>query len=393
MSDWPDLERRYLMATFKRLPVVLVRGEGVRVWDENGRCYLDLVAGIAVNVLGHAHPAVVDAITSQCKQLIHVSNLYYSIPQLQLAESLVSNSCADKVFFANSGAEANEGAIKLARKWGKLHRGGAYEIISATGSFHGRTLATIAATGQSKFQASFTPMPDGFKTVPFNHLDALAAAITPNTCAVLLEAVQGESGVNIGSVEYLGGVRKLCDEQGLLLMLDEVQTGMGRTGALWAYQKYAIEPDVFTLAKGLGGGVPIGAVLARDHAACFTPSDHGSTFGGNPLACAAGFSTVQTILQDGLVANAEEMGKVFLEGLEALQKKHSCIEAVRGIGLMVAIDVVAEQAPRVVEVALSKGLIVNATGPGTIRMVPALTVTKDDLGQALALLDDTMQSI
>lgn len=393
MSHWPELERRYLMSTFKRLPVVLVRGEGVWVWDEDGKRYLDLVAGIAVNVLGHAHPSVIAAITSQCKQLIHVSNLYYSIPQLQLARVLVDSSCADKVFFANSGAEANEGAMKLARKYGKLYRGGAYEIISATNSFHGRTLATIAATGQAKFQAPFAPMPDGFKIVPFNDLDALKASTTSNTCAVLLEPIQGESGINIADADYLRGVRDWCNEQGLLLIFDEIQTGMGRTGALWAYQKYGIEPDVFTLAKGLGSGVPIGAVLSKDHAACFDASDHGSTFGGNPLACAAGVATMETILGEELAANAEKAGKLLLDGLESLRLRYSIIERVRGIGLMAAMDVADEQAPRIVDVALSKGLILNATGPGTIRMLPPLIVQKEEVEQALSVLDDTIRSL
>jgi len=393
MGNWPELERQYLMSTFKRLPVVLVRGEGVWVWDEDGRRYLDLVAGIAVNVLGHAHPSIITAIASQSKQLIHVSNLYYSIPQLQLAQMLVDNSCADKVFFGNSGAEANEGAIKLARKFGKLHRGGAYEIISASNSFHGRTLATIAATGQSKFQVPFAPMPDGFKIVPYNDLDALKASTTSNTCAVLLEAIQGESGIHIANVEYLRGVRDWCNQQGLLLILDEIQTGMGRTGKLWAYEKYGIEPDVFTLAKGLAGGVPIGAVLAKDHAACFAPSDHGSTFGGNPLACAAGIATIDTILREQLADHAEEMGNILLDGLRSLQTKHPIITAVRGVGLMAAVDVLGEQAQRIVDIALSKGLILNATGPSTLRMVPALIITKDEVEQALSLLDETMRSL
>ena len=393
MSNWIEIEQKYFMATFKRLPVVLVRGEGVWVWDEDGRRYLDMVAGIAVNVLGHCHPSVVAAITSQSKQLIHVSNLYYSIPQLQLAQLLVENSCADKVFFANSGAEANEGAIKLARKYGKLHRNGAYEIITVTGSFHGRTLATIAATGQSKFQAPFTPMPEGFKTVPFNDLEALKAATTSNTCAILLEAVQGESGVHPASPEYLNGIRDWCDQNGMLLMFDEVQTGMGRTGSLWAYEKYGVEPDVFTLAKGLGGGVPIGAVLAKDHASCFVLSDHGSTFGGNPLACSAGVATMNTILGEGLAANAERMGNRLLDGLKSLKEKHSSIEQVRGFGLMAAADVTSGLAPTVVEIALQKGLILNATGPGTVRMVPAITISAEEIDQALSLLEDTMQSM
>ncbi|MBI2862557.1 MAG: aspartate aminotransferase family protein, partial [Chloroflexi bacterium] len=294
MSRWFDVERQYYMHCFKRLPVVLVRGEGARVWDEDGKVYLDMVAGIAVNILGHAHPALVRAISEQAARLIHTSNLYYTIPQLELAKELVEHSCADQVFYANSGAEANEGAIKLARKWGKLHRGGAYEIICAHNAFHGRTLATVAATGQEKFSAPFTPMPPGFVHVPLNDLAALQAATTDRTCAVMLEVIQGESGVLMANWGYLREVRGWCDRQGLLLILDEIQTGMGRTGRFLAYEHIGIEPDVFTMAKGLAGGVPVGALLAKESAACFEPSDHGSTFGGNPLACAAALATVRT---------------------------------------------------------------------------------------------------
>lgn len=391
--NWQEIERKYFMSTFKRLPVVLVRGEGVRVWDEDGRSYLDMVAGIAVNVLGHAHPAVIDAITEQARQLIHVSNLYYSIPQLQLAELLVENSCGDKVFFGNSGAEANEGAIKLARKYGKLHRNGAYEVISVTGSFHGRTLATIAATGQAKFQEPFTPMPAGFKNVPFNDIDAIKQATTVLTCAVLLECVQGESGVHPADAQYLKDLRAWCDEQGLLLILDEIQTGVGRTGKFLAYENYGVEPDVFTLAKGLGGGVPIGAIVAKESAACFAVSDHGSTFGGNPLACAAGVATVKYILENGVIDNAKQMGDLLLSGLRSLQAKHSGVREVRGMGLMAALDLQEEKAQQLVEKALQDGLILNATGPNTIRMAPALIIGRSDIEEAVAIIDQVLGSL
>ncbi|MCL4458824.1 MAG: acetylornithine transaminase [Chloroflexi bacterium] len=393
MADWMALEKKYYMGTFVRLPVVLVRGQGTRVWDEQGRQYLDMVAGIAVNLLGHCHPAIVEAVQKQVQQLIHTSNLYYTIPQLELAACLVEHSCGDKVFFANSGAEANEGAIKLARKYGKLHRNGAYEIISATNSFHGRTLATIAATGQPKFQTPFTPLPSGFKIVPYNDLGALREATTAQTCAILLEVVQGESGVHLADGDYLRGVRAWCDENGLLLMLDEIQTGLGRTGRFLAYEHYGIEPDVFTLAKGLAGGVPIGSVVAKEAAACFTPSDHGSTFGGNPLACAAGLATINTILKEGLTARAVPLGDHLLSGLQRLQERFPRISAVRGLGLMAAFDLEQDLAERVVREALERGLILNATGPRTIRLVPPLIVTEAEINEALQILMDVLHSL
>lgn len=386
-QHWQELEKKYYMRTFNRQPVVLVRGEGARVWDEHGRSYLDMVAGLAVNVLGHCHPAVVEAISRQAGQLIHTTNLYYTTPQLELAELLVENSCADRVFFANSGAEANEGAIKLARKWGHLNRNGAYEIITATNSFHGRTLATLAATGQPKYHKPFAPMPNGFTSVEFNDLDALKAATGPKTCAVMLEVVQGESGVHIGDHDYLVGVRRWCDEQGLLLIFDEIQTGLGRTGRFLAFEHHGIEPDVYTLAKGLAGGVPIGAFLAKEACSVLAAGDHGSTFGGGPLACAAGVATVRTIFDQNLAARSAEIGKYCLERLQALQAKHDVIERVRGLGLMVAFDLKTETAPKLVSEALSRGLILNATGPKTIRMVPPLIIGKAEVDEAVATID------
>ena len=393
MSHWLELEQKYYMRTFNRLPVVLVRGEGTRVWDENGRCYLDMVAGIAVNVLGHCHPAVVEALTRQARTLIHTSNLYYTIPQLELAELLINHSCADRVFFANSGAEANEAAIKLARKYGRLHRHGAYEIITVTGSFHGRTLATLAATAQPKYQEPFAPMPEGFRSVPFNDLEALQAATTERTCAVLLEVVQGESGVHLADGDYLRGVRAWCDQHNLLLILDEIQTGMGRTGRFLAYEHHGIEPDIFTMAKGLAGGVPIGAVLAKERAAVFTPGDHGSTFGGNPLACAAGVATVRTILEQDLAAHSARVGRYLLEQLRALQTRQPAIAQVRGLGLMVAFDLTTDRAAEVVRGALQRGLILNNTGPRTIRMVPPLILTEAEVDEAVAIIAETLADL
>ena len=393
MPNWQDLEKKYYMHVFNRLPIVLVRGEGVRAWDENGKSYLDMAAGLAVNILGHAPAAVADAVAKQARTLIHTTNLYYTIPQLELAELLCEHSCADQVFFGNSGAEANEGAIKLARKYGKLNRNGAYEVISAEGSFHGRTLATIAATGQPKFQAPFAPMPDGFKHVPFNDLDALKAATTEKTAAVLLEVIQGESGVHLGTHEYMVGVREWCDENNLLFMLDEIQTGLGRTGKFLAYEHHGIEPDVFTMAKGLAGGVPIGAVLAKEKAAVFTASDHGSTFGGNPLACAAGVATLKTIFEQGLVEHSAKMGDYLQTKMADLKEKTGQVETTRGLGLMAAFDLKTEVAPQVVKGALDRGVILNYTGPKTVRLIPPLIVEKADVDEAFAAIEQAIGEI
>jgi len=390
---WQDIEHQYYMRTFNRQPLVLVRGEGARVFDESGKSYLDMVAGLAVNVLGHCHPAVVEAITHQARTLIHTTNLYYTIPQLQLAELLIDNSPADRVFFANSGAEANEGALKLARKWGRQNRNGAYEVITAENSFHGRTLATLAATGQPKYHKPFEPMPAGFTSVPYNDLDALKAATGPQTCAVMLEVVQGESGVHLATREYLEGVRKWCDEQGLLLIFDEIQAGMGRTGKFLSFENYGVEPDIFTLAKGLAGGVPIGAFLAKEASAVFQPGDHGSTFGGSPLACAAGVATMKTIFAEHLAEHSAEEGRYLLDGLRALQAKHDIIETTRGIGLMVAFDLKADQAGQVVAKALEAGLILNNTGPRTIRMVPPLIIGHAEADEALATIDRVLGTL
>ena len=274
------------MRTVTRVPVTLVRGKGARVWDDKGKKYLDFVGGWAVNSLGHCHPVLVKALTEQAKTLIQTSNQFYTIPQLQLAELLIKNSCLDRVFFCNSGAEANEGAVKLARRYGKLHLNGAYNIITTFESFHGRTLAMVAATGQNKFQEPYIPLPDGFVNVNYNDIEAIKKATTAQTCAVMLEPIQGEGGVNVPDDNYLKEVRAWCDEKGILLILDEIQTGIGRIGTLFGYEQFGVEPDIMTLAKGLGSGVPIGALLAKEKASVFSPGDHGSTFGGNPLVCA-----------------------------------------------------------------------------------------------------------
>ena len=304
-----SLSGKYIMNTYKRFPLVLVRGSGAWVWDSNGKKYLDMAAGIAVCSLGHAHPKVVAAIQKQAETLMHVSNLYHIEPQIHFAKLLVEYSFAEKVFFCNSGAEANEAAIKLARKYGHEQLGGKYELITMKDSFHGRTLATITATGQEKFQIGFAPLPEGFKYVPFNDLSALEAAITDKTCGVLLEPIQGEGGVKIPDDGYLQGVRKICDHHGILMMLDEVQVGVGRTGTLFAYEQSGVKPDIMTLAKALGNGFPVGAMLTTDRiAAAFQPGNHASTFGGNPLAMAACVAVLESFSEEGVLENCKRIG-------------------------------------------------------------------------------------
>ncbi len=384
--DWQGLEQRYLMKTFKRVPLTLVRGEGARVWDDKGKEYLDFVGGWAVNVLGHCHPAIADAVGEQLRTLIQVSNQFYTVPQIRLAELLVQNSCLDRVFFSNSGAEADEGAVKLARKYGKLHLGGAYEVITATGSFHGRTLAMIAATGQPKFQQPYTPLPEGFVNVEYDRIDAIKKATGRKTCAVMLEAIQGEGGVNVPGDDYLNEVRAWCDERGILLILDEIQTGMGRTGTLFAYQQCGIEPDIMTLAKGLGGGVPIGAILAKEEASVFEPGDHGSTFGGNPLACAAGYATLKFLLEQDIVENCRRVGEYLMARLQGLKAKFDFIVEVRGRGLLVALQFSTEIADGLVGACLEQGLLLNAVKPSALRFMPPLIIGEREVDEAIAIL-------
>ncbi|HEV7215235.1 MAG TPA: aspartate aminotransferase family protein [Chloroflexota bacterium] len=393
-TAWSVSEAAHYMHTFKRLPLCLERGQGVYVWDVEGKRYMDWVAGIAVNVLGYDHPAVVEAICEQAKKLIHTSNLYYTLPQLELADLLIKNSCAERLFFGNSGAEANEGAIKLARKWGKLHRKGAYEVITALDSFHGRTLAMVAATGQPKYQEPYAPMPAGFVNVPFNDLAAIKGATTAATVAVMLEPVQGESGVHPADPDYLQGVREWCDQQGLLLIFDEIQTGMGRTGHFLGYEWYKIEPDVFTMAKGLAGGVPIGAFLAKGSAAeALGPGDHGSTFGGSPLACAAGVATVKTVLEQELPANAGKQGGYLAAKLAELRQAFPIITEIRARGLMIAFDLAQDLAPTLVLKGLGEGLILNATGPRTVRIVPPLILTRREVDEGISLLRQALAGL
>jgi acetylornithine/N-succinyldiaminopimelate aminotransferase len=391
--DWVALEHKYYQGTFKRQPLTLVRGEGTRVWDSDGKVLLDFVAGIAVNVLGHCHPAIIKAVQEQVTQLVHVSNLYYNTRQIELAELLGIQSNGMRSFFSNSGAEANEGAMKLARKFGRMHKDGAFEIISMENSFHGRTLATTAATGQAYYQATWVPIPDGFKQVPFNNLEALKAATSKKTVAILLEAVQGEGGIWTANKEYIQGVRQWCDEQNLVMICDEVQAGMGRTGKFFSWENFDVVPDVVTMAKGLAGGVPIGAMLTGPRTDIFTAGDHGTTFGGNPIACAAGIATITTILEENLMENAAKMGDYWHSKLEAFCEKYHFIDSPRGIGLMRAVNVQHDLAPTIVQQALEHGLLLNNLGTSTLRMIPPLNLKAEEIDEAAELLDRALTDV
>ena len=393
MSKWQELAQKYFMNTIERIPITLVRGEGARVWDENGKEYLDFFAGQAVDNLGHCPEVVADAVAEQARTLIQVSNWYYTIPQIQLAELLVQNSCLQKVFFCNSGAEANEGAVKLARRYGKLKLKGAYEVITAFNSFHGRTLAMTAATGQEKFQKPYEPLPVGFVNVEFNNIEALMLATNSQTCAVMLEPVQGEGGVNLPNEGYLKAVRDWCDEKGILLILDEIQTGIGRLGTLFGYEQYGIEPDVIALAKGLASGVPIGAILAKEKASVFSPGDHGSTFGGNPLACAAGYATIKYMIEHDIPGNAIRVGQYLINGLKKLRDKYPFVVDVRGRGLLVAIQFDSDIAQKVLMACLERGLLVNRIKPNALRFIPPLIIGNKEADEALAILDKALTSV
>jgi len=394
-QQWVERSDKVIMKTYGRYPIVPVRGEGCRLWDADGKEYLDFLAGVAVNNLGHCHPKVVKAIQEQAATLIHCSN-YYQIPQqIELAELLCNHSFADKAFFCNSGAEANEAAIKLARKYSreKHNNPERYGIITAADSFHGRTMATVSATGQEKVQRFFDPLLHGFAHVPFNDLAALEKAITPQTCAIMLEPIQGEGGINIPSVEYMQGVRELCDRHQLLLILDEVQVGMGRTGKLFAHEHFGITPDIMTLAKALAGGAPIGTMLAKDAvAASFVPGTHGSTFGGNPLVTAAAVATVRAILEEGLLNRAEEMGEYLHGELEALGAKYPFVKEVRGIGLMIGMSLTIPGGD-IVKKGHERGVLLNVTHDTVLRFVPALTVSKQEVNQMIQILDGIFKEI
>ncbi|OPL16756.1 MAG: acetylornithine aminotransferase [delta proteobacterium MLS_D] len=386
--------RRYIMDTYARFPVVLVRGRGARVWDMDGKEYLDFLGGIAVCNLGHAHPRVVEAVARQAGTLMHVSNLFFIEPQVRLAQLLVEHSFADKVFFCNSGAEANEGAIKLARRYFHDKAGDSrFEIIAMDESFHGRTMATMTATGQAKHQVGFNPLLPGFCHVPFDDLDALEKAVSNNTCAVMIEPIQGEGGIRVPGADYLRGVRDICDRHGLLLIYDEVQAGMGRTGTLFAYEESGVAPDIMTLAKALGNGFPVGALLATDRvAAAFKPGSHASTFGGNPLAMSAAIATVETILNDGILENVRAVGSYFMDRLRSFAAAYPVVKEVRGRGLMIGVELTREGAS-VVQCASKHGLLMNCTADRVLRFVPPLIINEADVDRAMDILGDCMEGL
>ena len=390
-----DEAGRYIMNTYKRLPLFIVKGRGNRVYDGEGREYLDFVSGLAVNNLGHCNPRVTVAFQKQAQRLVHTSNLFYTEPQVKLARLLVENSFADKVFFCNSGAEANEAAIKLVRKYSHEKGNGRFEIITALNSFHGRTMATLTATGQDRFHKGFAPLVPGFSYVPFNDIAALEKAITEKTAAVMIEPVQGEGGVNIPDRDYLKRLREICDANGILLVFDEVQTGIGRTGKLFAYQHSGIEPDIMTLAKALGGGLPIGAMLAKDHiAAAFTPGTHASTFGGTPLVCSAAIEVIKLITEDDLILdNCRRMGDYLVAELNDLKLKYPhLIKDVRGKGLLTGMELNIS-GDTIVSECIKRGVIINCTMERVLRFLPPLDVSQEDIDKLAETLREVFNSI
>ncbi|MGI1660415.1 MAG: acetylornithine transaminase [Desulfitobacterium sp.] len=377
-----------IMNTYGRLPMAIVKGKGTLVWDTEGKQYLDFVTGLAVNSLGHSHPVVVEAIQKQAEEILHTSNLYWIPNQIALAEKLVKHSFADKVFFCNSGAEANEAAIKLARKYAKEHYSeDKVEILTLVNSFHGRTLATLTATGQTKYQKGFAPLPEGFSYIPLNDLVQLEEKMNDKVAAVMLEAIQGEGGVFPANQEFLEKARQLCDQYGALLIFDEVQVGMGRTGKLFAYEWSGVTPDIMTLAKALGGGVPIGAMLATDQvASTFKPGDHASTFGGNPLATAVGCAVIEVLTAEGFMAAVQKQAEYFRSELQKLADKYQTGEAIRGQGFILGWPI-DHLGPEIVSDAREKGLLINFVGGKALRFLPPLNVSKEEIDQAIAILD------
>lgn len=395
-----DEFNRHVMTTYGRFNLALVKGEGCTVWDSQGKAYLDFVAGIATCTLGHAHPAVVAAVMAQINTLTHVSNLYYVPVQGELAKWLVDHSCADRVFFCNSGAEANEGAIKLARKYAHTVLNISEPVIlTAQASFHGRTLATVTATGQSKYHKNFAPLIPGFHYVPYNDFGAMAAAVTEldgKVAAIMLEPLQGEGGVNPGQIEYFRQVRQLCDERGILLILDEVQVGMGRSGKYWGYEQLGIEPDIFTSAKGLGGGIPIGATLCKEFCNVFQPGDHASTYGGNPFVCAVALAVCQTLERENILANVQARGEQLRAGLKQLATKYPAISEVRGWGLINGLELQADSeinAIDLVKAAMDLGLLLVPAGVKVVRFVPPLTVSAAEIDRAVSIIDRVLATI
>ncbi|OPX19910.1 MAG: aspartate aminotransferase family protein [Desulfobacca sp. 4484_104] len=393
-QNWMERGQRVLIPTYARQPLVLVRGQGVRVWDVEGREYLDFIAGISVCNLGHVHPQVSAALNRQVQELVHVSNLYHIPNQIELAERLTDLSFAERAFFCNSGAEANEGAIKLCRRYAYERFGPErYQLICMHNSFHGRTLATLSATGQEKFWQGFAPLLPGFAFVPFNDLEAVAQAINPSTAAILVEPIQGEGGVQMPAPGYLEGLRQLCDRHELLLVFDEVQTGMGRTGKLFAYEHFGIAPDIMTLAKALANGLPIGCLLATDQVAqVFGPGSHASTFGGGPVVTAAAGTVIDIISQPTFLAEVREKGEYFKTRLQQLQARHDLIKQVRGLGLMLAMELDRDGGP-IVLACRERGALINCTQGNILRFLPPLLVTRDEIDQFLTILAEALKAV
>jgi acetylornithine/N-succinyldiaminopimelate aminotransferase len=393
MSRTEQQEAEYIINTYNRKPGLtpcLVRGEGVYVWDKEGKKYLDLLGGLAVNVIGHCHSQVVEAICKQAGTLSHVSNIYYSVPQVKLAEQLIQNTMpGGKVFFANSGTEAIEAAIKLSRRY----KPGRFKIISAERSFHGRTLAALTATGQLKYREHFNPLPEGFSYATYNDLESFAALIDNQTAAILIEPVQGEGGIYVAEENFIRGLRELCDREGILLIFDEIQSGMGRTGKLWAHQNWGVRPDLMAVAKGLGGGLPIGAlVAAEDYTSVFEPGDHASTFGGNPVVCSAAMAVLKIILTEGFLDDVHEKGLYLKKGLEKLISSYPDLAAeYRGLGLMCALELKKPVARQIYEKCITTGLLINAVGDTTLRLLPPLIITMDELQEGIDIIGSALK--
>ncbi|MDD2689114.1 MAG: aspartate aminotransferase family protein [Candidatus Omnitrophica bacterium] len=383
LQDVFDSYKEYIMPTYTKVPLVFLKGKGSKLWDIHNQVFLDFFPGWGVGNLGHCHPKVMQAVRDQVSKLIFIPNNYYQIPQAKLAKELIYLTYPGKVFFCNSGAEANEGAIKFARKFGK----GRYEIITFENSFHGRTLATLAATGQSKYKEGFQPLPEGFVCVKFNDIEKVKEAITDKTIAIMLELIQGEGGINIADKNFVLELKKLCDEKELLLIVDEVQTGIGRTGKLFCHQYYGINPDIMTLAKALGGGLPIAAMVVRKEIAdTLGPGMHASTFGGGPVICKASLAVLAAIQKEGLLSNAKKMGEYLFAKLNSLKEKYQIIKEVRGLGLMIGIELSIE-GKVIVEKCIQKGLLINCTHDKVLRLMPALNITKKDIDKAIGILD------
>ena len=379
---------KFVIKTYTRTPVVIVKGKGLKIWDLDGNQYLDFFPGWAVSGLGHCHPMVVNAVRNYLKKIIHVPNNYYNMVQGKLAQRIVDNSFEGKVFFCNSGAEANEAAIKLVRAYGNQKK--KYEIITMDNSFHGRTLATITATGQAKYQKGFEPLPAGFKTVPFNDIKALENAINDTTAGIMLELIQGEGGINVAEEDYVSAIRKICNDKDIILIFDEVQTGMGRTGKMFSFEHYGIEPDIMTLAKSLGGGLPIGAMVAsKRFTEVLKPGMHASTFGGSPIACSAGLAVFEAIKKERLLSNTEKMSRYLVERLEELKAKKPVIKEVRGKGLMIGVELNIE-GDAIVKDCFNKRLLINCAHGNVLRIMPGMIVTKKEIDHAIGMLEEVI---